>query len=170
MEHINTQSWALSDYNFGTEITDWCSLVLIKVMRGQEHIGYVFVIDRRMGNKAKYKLPGGHNTAGETPHDTAMRETLGESGVAVTDLKLVDKWEQKNTKTPHWKCLFVGELSESRSMSLNSQESENEGEEAEFFTIDEFQNLVREKNFLGDHYNQLVYTKLIETIPEVAAA
>jgi len=170
VEHVDTQSWALADYNFGENVTDWCSLVLVKVMRGRERVGYVFVIDRRMGEKARYKLPGGHNTAGETPFGTAMRETLGEAGVTVTNLKLVDKWKHTNSKTPHWKCLFVGELSESRSMSLNSQNEENEGEESEFFTIGEFQNLVREKKFLGDHYDELVYTKLIEPIPEVATA
>jgi ADP-ribose pyrophosphatase YjhB (NUDIX family) len=161
--------WTLTDYNL-EGLTSWSSLVLIKVMRGNEHIGYVFVIDRKFGEKAKHKMPAGHNQERETPLETAAREALGETGVTVTNLLMIDQWKVKGRDGEYWKFLFTGEVTESRSMSLNDRNEENEGEEAEFFTIAEFERLVRDKKFLRDHYDELVYTKQIAPIEEKSPA
>lgn len=169
MEHTDVSRWSLADYKLG-DVMDWASLVLLRVLRGTELIGYIFVIDRNFGPKAKYKLPGGHCKAGETPYDTASREIFGEAGITATNILLVDKWLHDHGNDRHWKCLFVADVSESRSMSLNTQNEENEGEEAEFFTIAEFHRLVRERKFLGNHYHELVHCKLIHTLPEASAA
>lgn len=163
----DVSAWSLDRYALGG-LYDWSSIVLLKVTRGPTHVGYVFVIDKKFGDTAKYKMPGGHKKDGETPYDTAMREALGEAGITVTNLMLVDQWKEGRDEKQHWKFLFVGEVSESRSMALNAQDSENEGEEPEFFTIEEFKRLVTEKKFLPAHYRELEFCKLIEPISTAA--
>jgi hypothetical protein len=77
---------------------------------------------------------------------------------------MADHWKEGHGERCHWKFLFQGDVSESRSMDLHPKNDENEGEDAEFFTVQEFENLVRKNKFLNSHYTLLTYTNLIEPI------
>jgi 8-oxo-dGTP pyrophosphatase MutT (NUDIX family) len=147
---------------FGLEgLFEWSSSTLLRVMRGTVLIGFIFVIDRKFGATAKYKLPGGHKKKGETPYDTAVREALGETGLVVSSLTYQGKVRAGGSMNAHWNCYFTGEVSEGRSMQMHGRDSENEGEEAEYFTIAEFDRLVKEGKFLPYHYDKILKFRMI---------
>jgi len=183
----------LGDYRLG-DIQDWASLIFPRVMReltildqdGEpvvgsdgkkktrvQTVGYVLVIDRgKFGDRAQWKLPGGHKKKterckpsekpDETPLDTALRELEGETGIRMPRhaFSYCGKW--LHWREDHWKCLFVAELGEDDVAWMNGHHPENEGEEAKFFTVEEFYALVRESKFMREHYEMLVeYTAVL---------
>lgn len=176
----------IEHYELG-EIADWASLVLPSVYPGDEPftkaqlmgwdesylelvpIGYVFVIERKKRNP-KWKLPSGHKKRDEdvkgwefdrTPRDTARHELCSETGIELPTSAFAYAGKYLSWKGDHWKCLFSAKMTEADLKRMNSDHPENEGEEPEFFTVDEFYALVRSGKFLTEHYEKLVEYGLI---------
>ena len=135
-------------------------------------IGYVLVIDRgKFVDRAQWKLPGGHKKKpgrcrpGELPDEapicTAVRELHGETGILMPRqaFSYAGKW--LHWRHDHWKCLFLVEITEEDRDWMNDHHPENEGEEAKYFTVDEFYRLVREGKFMREHYEMLVEFTLV---------
>ncbi|MBI2004946.1 NUDIX hydrolase [Patescibacteria group bacterium] len=136
-------------------------------------IGYILVIDRgKFGDRAQWKLPGGHKKKverckpsekpDETPLDTALRELEGETGIRMPLRAFVYCGKWLHWRHDHWKCLFIAELGEDDIAWMHNHHPENEGEEAKFFTVEEFYALVREGKCMREHYEMLVeYTAVL---------
>ena len=138
---------------------DWSSLIFIRIFSTLEDVperklvGYLLVIERARQDP-KYKLPGGHKQAGETPLDTAVRETFGETGLAFSPEAFTyvnSLWITPRSGNSHWSCLFVVDASETQANGMHERHEENEGEEPESLTTDRFYEFLRERKILGAH-------------------
>jgi len=128
--------------------------------------GFVFVIDPKFGDSAQHKLPGGHGQITDASAlAAAMRELLGETGVAVSEkhTHYVGKWPGR--RGDHWKMLFTCDISEKDVAWMNSNERENEGEKPERLDLDGFYTLIRNYKFLQEHYQKLVEFGLVFASP-----
>jgi 8-oxo-dGTP pyrophosphatase MutT (NUDIX family) len=173
----------LDDYHLD-DVMDWAGLIFPRVRQeisrtdsagdeitDFEQLGYIFVIDRKFGEKAQWKLPAGHKkkpdkcTNGDepdwTPLETAMRELMGETGIKLplAAFEYAGKW--LHWRKDHWKILFAANLSEADRDWTNNHHPENEGEEPKFFIHEEFMELVAQGKFMREHYEKLVEFGLI---------
>lgn len=163
----------LEDYKFGS-IPDWSALIFVRIYAEEPYKngdgtdcmkkiprGFVFVIDRKFGPSAQWKLPAGHKKNGETPLGTAVRELIGETNLSpeTTAFHYEGKW--LGPRKDHWKCLFSVDVHERELGWMGPSHPENEGEEPQFFTAEQFYELVRSHKFMRDHFQNLKRLALI---------
>ena len=151
-------------------------LVLIRVFEDTKSegstaalIGYVFEFDHSMAKEnpprqAYWKLPAEHPEVGETPLDTAIRCVRGETGLRVVREQLTHIGSYLVPNRSHYKCLFTADISQSELKMMHPFDPENEGEEAKFFTIQEFLVLVQSGEFLPPHYKDMVMYDLLSIL------
>jgi 8-oxo-dGTP pyrophosphatase MutT (NUDIX family) len=132
-------------------------------METSEQEGILTVIEDERPEAAR-KGPGGHGNEGENPLLTVQREVAGETGLPPNVVKYtyLGSREMKDRGDGHtfFNCYFLGEVKYSDAIAavnaLCSKEARakhpgNEGERPEFFTLDRFEKLVRERMFLRSH-------------------
>lgn len=174
----------LSEYGLGG-VVDYAALILVRVYpnpppgvkpgeevkgtRNHIPLGYVFIIDHKFGDRAKWKMPAGHaqptDMAQEDPPlATARRELQGETGIRTSrsNFRYIGKWlrpgwrDRNGLERPaHWQILFVASICEDDRDWINSHEAENEGEEPKFFLQNEFERIVSENKFMERHLDML---------------
>jgi 8-oxo-dGTP pyrophosphatase MutT (NUDIX family) len=140
---------------------DFASLVFARVTNGRNVVGYVFVIQSNRDD-AFYKLPGGRRQNGESPLETAVREFREETGIQVKPEKLEFRTAMHLHKPkPHWSLLFACSIDKDDAAWMRDDHPGNEGEKPKFFTVDEFWQLIRDKDFSKFHYSRLCEDNLI---------
>ena len=165
----------LRDFNL-KGIEQWSSFVFVQVFsseseEGKERIplGYVFVIDRSFGDEAVWKLPAGHRRNGENPLQTAIRELAGETNISLpqSSFTYIHSRLVGRKGAQYWKFFFTANADWKNDLPWISQNHpENEGEEPKFFTVAEFYELVRNGQFMMDHFNFLEEHNLISPLKE----
>lgn len=189
----------LEEYDLGG-VTDYAAFIFVQVFRNppkgvrvgealkgtRNHVplGYVFILDRKFGERAKWKMPAGHTKEADfrtddPPLATAMRELQGETGIRTSkeNVRYVGKslrpeCERRGILRPaHWRILFHASVSEEERDWIGSHELENEGEMPKFFSRAAFERAVAEDGFMRDHLAMLEAHNLItlgETRDKVA--
>lgn len=165
---------SLEDFELG-DVPDYASFMFIQVFpdypqglgvegldeRLHVPLGFVFVIDPKFGDRAQYKLPGGHRKPAETPFETAIREARGETGITTHPGRVTYKGKWLGWRRDHWKCLFVASVQEYELREMHDFDAENEGEQPKFFTQEEFYACVRAGKFMREHFEKLEEYALI---------
>lgn len=60
-----------------------------------------------------WNLPGGHAEPGETPEETAIRETKEETGLEISNLTLIRRVRRDNGYVSYYHADFMGEITSS---------------------------------------------------------
>jgi 8-oxo-dGTP pyrophosphatase MutT (NUDIX family) len=129
-------------------------------------IGAVFVIDENHRNPL-YKLAGGGIEHGESALKAAIEEAVEETGIYIKaeNITEVGSWNVEGRSRKHKKHLFVADVEEKDLGSMGSTHARNEGEKPVFFTNEQFHELVRNCEFMPEHYKKLVQYTIILPIP-----
>jgi 8-oxo-dGTP pyrophosphatase MutT (NUDIX family) len=133
-------------------------------------MGTALVIDKKQfGDSALWKVPGGHSEEGETPEQTASRELGGEAGL----IQHPREFHYFPGGSPlirssfrpafRWR-LFATAFPASKIRNVGDKVYGNEGEEARYFSVEEFWRLCATQMFIHPHFVNLVQARLIDPI------
>ena len=119
---------------------------------------YVFVQNYLKPNP-KWKMAGGHRLMNELHHVTALRELRGETGI--TDIerlsyagfyKMRAIWKGGSiVREAHSRVVFVADVLAHNARDMHSNEPDIEGEAQLAITPAEFEQMVLDNEFLGQH-------------------
>ncbi len=129
-------------------------------------LGFVLEIDHSFEKKvppkkAYWKLPAEHANPGETPIQTAVRGVRGEIGLHLRPESFTFIHEKLYRDRSHHQILFTADIPFSDLKMVHPYDIENEGEEARYFTIAQFHELVEQREFFNWHYEDLVSNNLV---------
>lgn len=117
------------------KITDWTSILIQEAPQGVVCIRKPRSVHHRDGDVVFWQFPGGKNDPGENPEQTAVRENLEETGIAVerSTLCLVNSEIQYNhhTHRPFILHLFCTKISAAQAESR--LDVSKEGEEVQIY-------------------------------------
>ncbi|MBA3788930.1 NUDIX hydrolase [Patescibacteria group bacterium] len=149
-------------------LDEWCGMTFARVYPDGEiptsalPVGYIFVIEPSRRDP-KYKMAAGHKQPGEDPLQTAQREFTGETGILLPTARFefAGKWDRKGPNGPYVDILFTANLTKSEAAGMHSSHTENEGEQPEFFTVENFRASVMGGGFMRKHVDMLVECGLL---------
>jgi len=149
---------------------DWSSLVAVLVFSETypyDLVGYIFIKDHSKEKPLKWKLAGGKKEKETTeevkkdknPTITAGRELEEETGIIVPYNEIRQIPKGNAWRSNHWTRLHAVWIPESQAKTIHSNHPRNEGEEPRFFTVDEFEQLKKDKEFMPLHMKKIKFVK-----------